>query len=150
MYVVRFVWDIVLSSSYDGSDNLGYTMWCPREGSSSLLNCVWLYLKVVQIQQTWMLWVFILKFETAWVKLTMQSFQLMSAFGKCQRDCRHEKQNYCITAALFCRHDLFCHLKVVKIFLNIYALLFILSKLLTTEKAQLSLLIVTVCDAFFQ
>ena len=27
LYIVRFEWDIVLSSSYDGSDKRGYTMW---------------------------------------------------------------------------------------------------------------------------
>ena len=48
-YIVRFEWDIVFSSSYDGWDKRGYTMWCPREGTSTLLICVWLYLKVVQI-----------------------------------------------------------------------------------------------------
>ena len=31
--------------------------------------------------------------------------------------------------ALFCRCDLFCHLKIVKIFSNIYGLLFVFSKL---------------------
>ena len=55
-YIVRFEWDIVLSSSYDGWDKRGYTMWCPREGTFTLQNCVWLYLKVVQIQQIWTLW----------------------------------------------------------------------------------------------
>ena len=34
-------------------DKCGYTKWCSRGGTSTLLNCVWLYLKVVQIQQTW-------------------------------------------------------------------------------------------------
>ena len=56
LYTVTFEWDIVLSSSYDGWDMRGYTMRCPREGTSNLLNCVWLFLKVVQIQQTWKLW----------------------------------------------------------------------------------------------
>ena len=27
LYIVRFEWDIVLSSSHDGSDKRGYTMW---------------------------------------------------------------------------------------------------------------------------
>ena len=72
------------------------------------------------------------------------------AFAECRDDCRREKQNHCITSALFCQHDLFCHLKIVEIFSNIYALLFIFSKLQTTEKAQSSLSIVTVCDVFFQ
>ena len=44
LYVVRFEWDIVLSSSYDGWDKGGYTTWCPRGGTSTLLNCVWSYL----------------------------------------------------------------------------------------------------------
>ena len=50
--IVRFDCDIVLSSSNDGSDKRGYTMWCQREGTFSLLNCIWLHLKVVQIHQT--------------------------------------------------------------------------------------------------
>ena len=33
--IVRLEWDIVLSSSYDGSDQCEYTMWQPREGNSS-------------------------------------------------------------------------------------------------------------------
>ena len=49
LYIVRCEWDIVLSSSYDGWDKRGYIMWYPREGTSTLLNCVWLYLKMVQI-----------------------------------------------------------------------------------------------------
>ena len=32
-------------------------MRCSKDGASTLLNCVWLYLMVVQIQQTWTLWV---------------------------------------------------------------------------------------------
>ena len=63
--------------------------------------------------------------------------------------CRREKQNHCIMSALFCRRDLCCHLKILKIFSNIYALLFIFSKLQATEKAQSSLSIVTVCNVFF-
>ena len=35
LYIVRFEWDIVLSSSYDGWDKRGYTILCPREGTSS-------------------------------------------------------------------------------------------------------------------
>ena len=57
LYKVRFEWDTVLSNSYDGWDKRGYTMWFPREGTFTLLNCVWLYLKAVQIQHTWTLWV---------------------------------------------------------------------------------------------
>ena len=52
VYIVRFGWDIALSSSYDGWDKHGYTMWCHRDGTSTLLNCVWLCLKVVQIERT--------------------------------------------------------------------------------------------------
>ena len=44
IYIVRFESDIVLVW-----DKRGYTMWCPREGTSTLVNCVRLYLKVVQI-----------------------------------------------------------------------------------------------------
>ena len=36
LYIVRFEWDIVLSSSYDGWNKHGYTMWCPREGIYTL------------------------------------------------------------------------------------------------------------------
>ena len=36
--VVRFEWDIVLSSLYDGWGKRGYSMWCPRKGTSTLLN----------------------------------------------------------------------------------------------------------------
>ena len=54
--MLRFEWDILISSSYDGSEKCGYIMWCPSEGTSTLLKCVWLYLKVVQIQVTWTLW----------------------------------------------------------------------------------------------
>ena len=61
LYIVWFEWDIVLSSLCDVWDKRGYTMWCFREGPSTLLNCVWLYLKVVQIQQTWTLWVYTFK-----------------------------------------------------------------------------------------
>ena len=57
LYLVRFEWDIVLSSSYHACDEGGYIMLCPREDTSTLLNCFWLYLKVVQIQQTCTLWV---------------------------------------------------------------------------------------------
>ena len=57
LYIVRYEWDIVISNSYDGWDERGYTIWCLRQGTSTLLNCVWLYLKVVQIQQTWTVWV---------------------------------------------------------------------------------------------
>ena len=57
LYIVRFEYDIILSNSYDGWDKRGYTMWLPREGTSAVLNCVWLYLKRVQIQHTWTLWV---------------------------------------------------------------------------------------------
>ena len=31
LYIVRFEWGIVLSSSNDGWDKRGYTTWCPRE-----------------------------------------------------------------------------------------------------------------------
>ena len=34
----RIEWDIVLSSSYDGWDKLGYTMCCPCEGTTTLPN----------------------------------------------------------------------------------------------------------------
>ena len=40
LYIVRSDWDIVLSSSYDEWNKRGYTMWCPREGTSTLLNFV--------------------------------------------------------------------------------------------------------------
>ena len=40
LHIVRFEWDIVLSSSYDGWDKRGYTMWCPREGNFPFLNCL--------------------------------------------------------------------------------------------------------------
>ena len=55
LYIVRFEWDAVVSSSSDGSYERGYTMWCSREGTSAFLNFIWLYLKVVQIQKTWKL-----------------------------------------------------------------------------------------------
>ena len=62
--MLRFEWYILymnnmndISSSYDWCDKCWFIMWCSREGASTLLNCVWLYLKVVQIQQTWTLWV---------------------------------------------------------------------------------------------
>ena len=29
----------------------------------------------------------------------------MSAFSKCQHDCWGDKENHCITLALFCQHD---------------------------------------------
>ena len=45
-FLVRMIWD-----------KRGYIMRCPREGTSTLLNWEWLYLKVVQIQETWTLWV---------------------------------------------------------------------------------------------
>ena len=35
LYIVTFEWDIVLSSSYDGWDKRGYTILCPREGTSN-------------------------------------------------------------------------------------------------------------------
>ena len=38
-------------------------------------------------------------------------YAVMYVFGKCQR----EKQNHCITSALFCRHDFFCHFKSSKL-----------------------------------
>ena len=50
LHIVRLEWDIFLSNSYDGWDKRGYTMWCHRESTSTLLNCVWLYLKVVQVE----------------------------------------------------------------------------------------------------
>ena len=50
LYIVKFEWDIVLSNSHDGWDKHGYTMWFPREGTSTLLNCVWLYLKLMQTE----------------------------------------------------------------------------------------------------
>ena len=37
LYIVRSEWDIVLSSSYDGWDTHGHTMWCTRKGASKLL-----------------------------------------------------------------------------------------------------------------
>ena len=37
LYVVRFERDIVLSSSYDGWNKVGYTTWCPRGGKVLLL-----------------------------------------------------------------------------------------------------------------
>ena len=37
LYVVRFERDIVLSSSYDLWDKVGYTTWCPRGGKVLLL-----------------------------------------------------------------------------------------------------------------
>ena len=88
-----------------------------------------------------------------------QLFWLMSAFGKCQRDCWCEKQNDFVVSALFCQGDFFCHFKssklskkkkkknwtkiptpkqicacyvfqgILEIFSSIYALLFIFSKL---------------------
>ena len=36
--LVRIEWDIVLSSSYDGWDKRGYTMYCPWEGTATLPN----------------------------------------------------------------------------------------------------------------
>ena len=46
---------------------------------------------------------------------SLQSFQLTSAFDKYRRDCRREKQNHCMTSALFCRRDVFCHFKSSKL-----------------------------------
>ena len=57
LYIVRFKWDIVLSSSYEGSDNRWYTMWCLREGTSTHLNCVWLYQRWGKFCRLWTLWV---------------------------------------------------------------------------------------------
>ena len=42
LYIVPFEWDILLSSSYDGWHKCGYTIWCPREGTTTLINYVWL------------------------------------------------------------------------------------------------------------
>ena len=53
----RFKWDIVLSSLYNGSDNRWYTMWCLREGTSTHLNCVWLYQRWGKFCRLWTLWV---------------------------------------------------------------------------------------------
>ena len=55
LYIHRFEWGIVLSSLCHGWDKRGYTKWCSRGSTSTLLNCVWLYLKVIQIQLTWTL-----------------------------------------------------------------------------------------------
>ena len=65
-YIVRFEWDIVLSSSYDGWDKHGYTMWCPREVTSTLLKCVWLYLKTGNSGEIECSGFLLLKIETAW------------------------------------------------------------------------------------
>ena len=43
-----------------------------------------------------------------------QSFQLMSTFAKCRRDCRREKLNHCITSAHFCQRDFFLPLQKFK------------------------------------
>ena len=50
LYIIRFEWDIIFTSSYDEWAKDGYTKWCPKEGTSTLLNWVSLYLKVVQIK----------------------------------------------------------------------------------------------------
>ena len=52
LFVVRFDWDIVLSSSYDIRKAwIHHVMsW---EGTSTLLNCVWFYIKLVWIQETY-------------------------------------------------------------------------------------------------
>ena len=55
--IVIFEQGIVLSNSYDGWDKRGYTIWFNREGTPTLLNCIWLYLKGVPMQHTWTLWV---------------------------------------------------------------------------------------------
>ena len=44
-----------------------------------------------------------------------QLFWLMSAFGKCQRDCWCEKQNDFVVSALFCQGDFFFHFKSSKL-----------------------------------
>ena len=50
LYIIRFEWGIIFTSSYDEWAKDGHTKWCPREGTSTLLNWVSLYLKVVQIK----------------------------------------------------------------------------------------------------
>ena len=52
LFAVRFEWDIVLSSSYDIRKAwIHHVMsW---EGTSTLLNCVWFYIKLVWIQETY-------------------------------------------------------------------------------------------------
>ena len=40
LHIVRFEWDIVLSSSYKGWHKCEYTMWCHGKGTSTLLYCV--------------------------------------------------------------------------------------------------------------
>ena len=64
LFVVRFEWDIVLSSSYDIRKAwIHHVMsW---EGTSTLLNCVWFYLKLVRIQETYYVFL-VLKVEVAW------------------------------------------------------------------------------------
>ena len=64
LFVVRFEWDIVLSSSYDIRKAwIHHVMsW---EGTSTLLNCVWFYLKLVRIQETYSEFL-VLKVEVAW------------------------------------------------------------------------------------
>ena len=66
LYIVRFGWDIVLSSSHDGWDKRGYTIWYPGEGTSTLLNSVWLYLKVVKISTLGRSGLLLLKVNFAW------------------------------------------------------------------------------------
>ena len=60
-------------------------MWCPREGTSSRLKCIWFYLEMLQIQDTWPPGFLLLKVEIAWVKLTAWNFSttLTNKFIKC-------------------------------------------------------------------
>ena len=51
LFVIRFEWGIVLSSLHDIKKR-GCTMSCPWEGTSTLLNCDWFYLKLMWIQET--------------------------------------------------------------------------------------------------
>ena len=64
LFVVRFEWDIVLSSSYDIRKAwIHHVMsW---EGTSTLLNCDWFYLKLGWIQETYPEFL-VLKVEVAW------------------------------------------------------------------------------------
>ena len=70
MYLVRLEWDIVLSSSYDGWNRSGYSMWCPTEGTSTHLNCVWVSKGGANSEYLSTLGFYFLKMKLHEVKLT--------------------------------------------------------------------------------